>query len=195
MDSELELHESVQELHALATVPDLYSLAVDLNLLSILLGCLAHENADISCAVLDVLQELTDVDTINEAEESTGLLIDNLIDLQAIGLLTQNLDRLDESNKDEADGVHNTLAIFENLFEIRPELCSTAGQNVSKRQITYLSYYHSYCEIENVAWFLTVAVANCNMQPVGERMPPSPPHLVDVSRNITEILDRGLWLD
>ncbi|XP_021946163.1 beta-catenin-like protein 1 [Folsomia candida] len=129
MDSELELHESVQELHALATVPDLYSLAVDLNLLSILLGCLAHENADISCAVLDVLQELTDVDTINEAEESTGLLIDNLIDLQAIGLLTQNLDRLDESNKDEADGVHNTLAIFENLFEIRPELCSTAGQN------------------------------------------------------------------
>lgn len=131
MESELELHESVQELHALATVPDLYVLAVDLNLLSILLGCLSHENADISCAVLDVLQELTDVDTVNEAEEATGVLIDNLIDLQSVGLLTQNLDRLDEANKDEADGVHNTLAIFENLFELRSELCSMAGKNVS----------------------------------------------------------------
>jgi len=129
MESELELHESVQELHALATVPDLYALAVDLNLLSILLGCLSHENADISCAVLDVLQELTDVDTVNEAEEATGVLIDNLIDLQSVGLLTQNLDRLDEANKDEADGVHNTLAIFENLFELRSELCSMAGKN------------------------------------------------------------------
>lgn len=129
MDSELELHESIQELHALATVPDLYSLAVDLNLPSTLLGCLPHENADISCAVLGVLQELTDVDTINEAEDATGVLIDNLIDQQAIGLLTQNLDRLDENNSDEADGVHNTLAIFENLFEIRSELCAFAAKN------------------------------------------------------------------
>lgn len=131
MDSELELHESIQELHALATMPELYNLAVDLNLSSILLGCLSHENADVSCAVLNLLQELTDLDTVNEAEEQTAVFIDNLIDQQGISLLTQNLDRLDEANKDEFDGVHNTLAIFENLFELRHSLCSQAGQNVS----------------------------------------------------------------
>lgn len=131
MDSELELHESIQELHALATMPELYSLAVDLNLPSTLLGCLSHENADVSCAVLNLLQELTDLDTVNEAEEQTAVFLDNLIDQQGISLLTQNLDRLDEANKDEFDGVHNTLAIFENLFEIRHNLCSQAGQNVS----------------------------------------------------------------
>ena len=131
MDSEIELHESIQELHALATDSELYSLAVELTLPSILLGLLAHENADISCAVIDLLQEITDADTITENEDATVTFLDALLDQQAISLLTQNLDRLDESNKDEADGVHNTLAIFENLFEVRPQLCSTAGQNVS----------------------------------------------------------------
>jgi len=132
MDSELELHESIQELHALATMPELYKLVVDLHLPSTLLGCLSHENADISCAVLDLLQELTDLDTVNEAEDETAVFIDNLLDQQAISLLTQNLDRLDEANKDEFDGVHNTLAIFENLFELRHSLCAQAGDNVRK---------------------------------------------------------------
>lgn len=131
MDSEVELHESIQELHALATDSELYNLAVELSLPSILLGLLAHENSDISCAVVDLLQELTDSDTLTENEDSTLVFLDALLEQQAISLLTQNLDRLDESNKDEADGVHNTLAIFENLFEVRPTLCSTAGQNVS----------------------------------------------------------------
>jgi beta-catenin-like protein 1 len=154
MESELELHESLQELHALATVPDLYPLAVDLSLPATLLGCLSHENADISCAVLDVLQELTDVDTVNEAEEATGVLIDSLIDQQAIGLLTQNLDRLDEVNKDESDGVHNTLSIFENLFELRSELCALAGQNVRNRHLyfyyTYACYKHFRMVVEKI---------------------------------------------
>ncbi|CAG7836980.1 unnamed protein product [Allacma fusca] len=129
MDSELELHESIQELHALATIPELYPIAVELNLSSVLLSLLAHENADISCAVLNLFQEITDVETINENEEATGVFIDKLIDQQVVSVLTQNLDRLDEAEKDEADGVHNTLAIFENLFELRPELCSKAGEN------------------------------------------------------------------
>jgi len=130
MDSEIELHETIQELHALATDSDLYSLAVELALPSTLLGLLAHENSDISCAVVDLLQEITDADTLNDNEDATTTFLDALLDQQAISLLTQNLDRLDENNKDEVDGVHNTLAIFENLFEIRPQLCSTAAQHV-----------------------------------------------------------------
>jgi len=68
------------------------------------------------------------VDTVNENEEATGVFITDMLEQQGMSLLTQNLDRLDETNKDEADGVHNTLAIFENLFEVRPELCDKAGE-------------------------------------------------------------------
>ena len=34
------------------------------------------------------------------------------MDGQLIALLVQNLDKLDENVKEEADGVHNTLGIF-----------------------------------------------------------------------------------
>lgn len=38
----------------------------------------------------------------------------------------QNLDRLDESVREESEGIHNSLAIFENLAEIHPEICKEA---------------------------------------------------------------------
>ena len=42
---------------------------------------------------------------------------------QISALLVQNLDRLNESVKEESDGIHNTLSIVENLIEFRPEVC------------------------------------------------------------------------
>lgn len=56
MDSEVELHETIQELHAVATVPDLYPILVQLQVLSSLLDLLSHENSDISVAIVDLLQ-------------------------------------------------------------------------------------------------------------------------------------------
>ncbi|KAM5126774.1 beta-catenin-like protein 1, partial [Mantella aurantiaca] len=79
-------------------------------------------------AVVDLLQELTDIDTLHESEEGAQVLIDALVEGQVIALLVQNLERLDESVKEEADGVHNTLAIIENLTEFRPEICTEAAQ-------------------------------------------------------------------
>eukprot|EP00058_Branchiostoma_floridae_P012181 XP_002597669.1 hypothetical protein BRAFLDRAFT_217397 [Branchiostoma floridae] len=71
----------------------------------------------ISIALVDLLQELTDVDTLNESEEGADALIEALLDAQVFGMLVTNLDRLDESVKEEADGVHNTLDwhIFNNM--------------------------------------------------------------------------------
>jgi beta-catenin-like protein 1 len=40
------------------------------------------KNADISVAVVDLLQELTDVDTLHESEEGTDALITALCDGQ-----------------------------------------------------------------------------------------------------------------
>ena len=56
MVSEVELHDAVQELRAVATVPDFYPLLVDLQCISSLLGLLSHENTDITVAVVDLLQ-------------------------------------------------------------------------------------------------------------------------------------------
>uniref|UniRef100_A0A8D8S450 Beta-catenin-like protein 1 n=1 Tax=Cacopsylla melanoneura TaxID=428564 RepID=A0A8D8S450_9HEMI len=128
MESEIELHTTIQELHAIATVPDLYPLLVQLKAVNSMLELLLHENTDIAVAVVDLLQELTDVDILNESEEGTESLLTALLDQQVCALLVQNLERLDETVKEEADGVHNTLGIFENLCELKPDAISDIGK-------------------------------------------------------------------
>ncbi|XP_018413172.1 PREDICTED: beta-catenin-like protein 1 [Nanorana parkeri] len=128
MESELDLNDIIQEMHVIATIPDLYHLLVELNAVQSLLSLLGHENTDVCIAVVDLLQELTDIDTLHESEEGAQVLIDALVEGQVIALLVQNLERLDESVKEESDGVHNTLAIIENMTEFRPEICTEAAQ-------------------------------------------------------------------
>ncbi|XP_029191088.1 beta-catenin-like protein 1 [Acropora millepora] len=128
MDSELDLNDEIQKLHVIATVPHLYQHVVDTNAVGTILGLLSHENSDISIAVIDLLQEMTDVDTLNESEEGATALIDALLDGQVIALLVQNLERLDENVKEDSDGVHNTLGIIENMTELRNTVCQAAGK-------------------------------------------------------------------
>ena len=46
-----------------------------------------------------------------------------------IALLVQNLERLDEKVREDADGVHNMLAIVENMCEVRnTQVCAAAGE-------------------------------------------------------------------
>lgn len=47
MESEIELNEIIQEMHVIATVPELYHILVDLNTVQSLLQLLSHENTDI----------------------------------------------------------------------------------------------------------------------------------------------------
>uniref|UniRef100_A0A3B4UNQ7 Beta-catenin-like protein 1 n=1 Tax=Seriola dumerili TaxID=41447 RepID=A0A3B4UNQ7_SERDU len=129
MESELDLNDIIQEMHVIATMPDLYHLLVELNAVHSLLGLLSHENTDIlSDSVVDLLQELTDIDTLHESEEGAEVLIDALLEGQVVALLVQNMERLDEQVKEEADGIYNTLAIIENMAEFRPGLCAEAAQ-------------------------------------------------------------------
>ncbi|KAE8293136.1 Beta-catenin-like protein 1 Nuclear-associated protein [Larimichthys crocea] len=128
MESELDLNDIIQEMHVIATMPDLYHLLVELNSVHSLLGLLSHENTDVAIAVVDLLQELTDIDTLHESEEGAEVLIDALLEGQVVALLVQNMERLDEQVKEEADGIYNTLAIIENMAEFRPGLCTEAAQ-------------------------------------------------------------------
>lgn len=113
MESEVELHETLQELHVVATNPELYPLVVDLGAIPSLLELLSHENTDIAVGIVDLIQELTDVDILQETQEGADTLIDALLEQQICALLVQNLDRLDESVKEESDGVFNTLGNLE----------------------------------------------------------------------------------
>lgn len=106
------MDQILQEMHLVATVPDLYPLLVELQVIPSLLELLSHENTDIAVAVIDLLQELTDVDILHESQEGADTLIDALLEQQVCALLVQNLDRLDENIKEEADGVHNTLGTY-----------------------------------------------------------------------------------
>lgn len=128
LDSEVELNDTVQEMHIIATTPELYHIVVELNTVQSLLQLLSHDNTDISIAAVDLLQEMTDVETDDDNEDAINAFFDALLEAQLIALLIQNMDRLDESIKEEADGIHNSLAIVENLTEVRPEACVDAGQ-------------------------------------------------------------------
>lgn len=73
MDSEIELNETIQEMHVVSTRADLYSVILDSNCMPILLGLLSHENIDICAAVIGLLQELTDLES-NSLEGTKQLL-------------------------------------------------------------------------------------------------------------------------
>lgn len=47
MESELDLNDIIQEMHVIATIPELYHLLVELHAVQSLLGLLSHENTDI----------------------------------------------------------------------------------------------------------------------------------------------------
>lgn len=82
MESELELNDEIQKLHVIATVPEHYPILVEMNAVQTLVGLLSHDNSDVAIAVIDLLQELTDVDTLNESEEEAETLIEALLNEQ-----------------------------------------------------------------------------------------------------------------
>ena len=57
---------------------------MQLNAVQTLLGLLSHDNSDIALAVVDLLQELTDVDTVNESEQEAERLIEAMLGEQVI---------------------------------------------------------------------------------------------------------------
>lgn len=143
LESELELHDSIEELHSISVVPELYPVVTALSLPHSLLALVGHDNTDIAAAVLDLLQEMTTLDGVDvEEEEQEGLevLVASLLEEDVLATLVHNLHRIDEASNPlaggnpltatataEAQAVHNTLGIVENLLEVRPSLCSVSG--------------------------------------------------------------------
>ncbi|KAK9115681.1 hypothetical protein Sjap_014628 [Stephania japonica] len=119
-DSELQLHEEIEKLKILAGGPELYPELVNLNAIPSILGLLSHENVDIAIDVVGLVQDLTDEDVLDENDEAVRVLVDSLVENNALELLVQNLGRLSESDPDEMSAVYGTLATVENMVEVRP---------------------------------------------------------------------------
>lgn len=121
LDSEAELDKYIKELSVLSEYPNLFKEFVDMNCLASLVNIISHDNTDIACSAIQVIDELTDEET-NADRDEAEVLLDGLRDCQALEILTQNLERLDESRDIEEEGVFRTLTIMENLVNIEPSL-------------------------------------------------------------------------
>ena len=96
MESEIELNEELHKLHVISTVPEMYNILIETNILQTLVGLLSHDNTDVAIAVVDLLLQLTDADPEDtddddddEDNEVGGVmkmeqLIDALLDEQVI---------------------------------------------------------------------------------------------------------------
>ncbi|XP_015783935.1 beta-catenin-like protein 1 [Tetranychus urticae] len=121
METEVELFEIIQQMQVISTQPELYHVLLELNVLTTLLGLLVHENTDIACAVVSLLQEVCEIDDDDDYDKISPLL-DFLIESQLVHLLVSNMQRLDETVKEESEGVFNSLSIIENLLDYKPEI-------------------------------------------------------------------------
>lgn len=119
-DSEIELHEELQKLKVLAGAPELYPDLVNLNVVPSIVDLLNHDNTDIAIDVVQLLQDLTDEDVLEDNDEPARVLVDSLVENSVLELLVQNLHRLSDSDPDEMAAVYNTLATIENLIEVKP---------------------------------------------------------------------------
>lgn len=119
-DSEIELHEELQKLKVLAGGPELYPDLVALNTIPSILNLLGHDNTDIAIVVVQLLQDLTDEDVLEDNDEPARVLVDALIENNVLELLVQNLHRLSETDPDEMAAVYSTLSTIENLIEVKP---------------------------------------------------------------------------
>jgi beta-catenin-like protein 1 len=116
LESEADLNNSIQDMHAVAAQLELYPVLVKLGTVQLFLQLLGHENMDIVAVTCNLLQELTDLDSMYENEDFAKDLIDELMNSRIIEtIVQQGLKRLNEEDKDEADAVANALSVIENV--------------------------------------------------------------------------------
>lgn len=121
-DSEVELHDEIQKLKVLAGGPEFYPELVNLGTVASITSLLNHDNTDIAIDVVGLLQDLTDEDVLEDNDEPAQVLVDALIENNALELLVQNLSRLSDADPDESAAIYNTLATIENFIEVKPSV-------------------------------------------------------------------------
>jgi len=114
IQSEADLDAEIKALSILAEHPDLYQEFAKLGCVATLVSLFAHENTDIAIDAIEIVNELTDED-VNAAESEWNTMVDNLLDADLLGLLVSNLERFDEKEEVDRNGVYYAMSIVENL--------------------------------------------------------------------------------
>ncbi|KAH8923689.1 DUF1716-domain-containing protein [Atractiella rhizophila] len=130
VDSEFALEQALRSLLLLTQSPtQYYPEMIRLKTVDSLTQLLTHENVDIACTVVDVLDELLDEDVGDEEEdeeekkvEAFKALVNSLLDLSILDLLVDNLGRLNPEEETERKGIYQTLSFFESLLSVVPTI-------------------------------------------------------------------------
>ncbi|KAH7030778.1 Catenin-beta-like protein [Microdochium trichocladiopsis] len=128
IQSEADLDADIKALSILAEHPELYPEFAKLGCVATLVSLLAHENTDIAIDAIEIVNEFTDED-VNAAEPEWNAMVDALLEADLLGLLVSNLERLDESEEVDRNGIYYAMSIIENL-------CSRTGtaEQVAKNE-------------------------------------------------------------
>ncbi len=129
METELDLHGAVQDLHAIAASPELYPVLLNHGSgLDNLLSLLGHENTDIVVAVLELFVEMSDIsDDAPEADEQYIMsfcaqwvnakgALESVV--PSLGCYDWTLEEGGDILATTEKGVTATLILLENLLEV-----------------------------------------------------------------------------
>lgn len=118
MESEADLDEEIKNLFVLTQAPHLYPELVKLGSVTSILSLLSHENTDIAIDAIELINELTDEDVgtgedeLERSDEATAGMkefVNALLDNELLELLVQNLERLNENEESDRQGVFQIL--------------------------------------------------------------------------------------
>ncbi|KAK7995334.1 Catenin-beta-like protein [Apiospora arundinis] len=127
IQSEADLDGEIKRLSILTENPQLYPEFARLGCAGTLVSLLAHENSDISVDVLEILNELTDNDDVDASQEQWDSLVDAALEADLLGLVGSNLERLDEKEEVDRNGVYYALGVLENLASRRTTAAEAIG--------------------------------------------------------------------
>ncbi|KDN38524.1 DUF1716-domain-containing protein [Tilletiaria anomala UBC 951] len=145
IESEADLDGEIRALVILTTNPALlYKEAIKNDIPASLCSLMSHENEDIVVAVVTLIEELTDDDVLEGAEENgrqmaesaMSIFVDALLKNQILDLLLSNLDRFinlvkksgAEQDADE-QGIYHTFAALDNLIGLNGNVASKLATN------------------------------------------------------------------
>ncbi|KAI8074278.1 Catenin-beta-like protein [Gilbertella persicaria] len=130
MESEADLDEQIKNLLLLTEAPHLYQEFITLGSVSSLMALLSHDNTDIAIDTIDLIHELIDedvgtaqddVERSEQVETSIKAFVQAMMDNELLPLLVQNLDRLDEKEETDRQGVFKIMGIFESIISLDPK--------------------------------------------------------------------------
>ncbi|KAK5011314.1 hypothetical protein LTR28_004031 [Elasticomyces elasticus] len=134
MSSEADLDAEIKALSILSEHPELYSEFARIGCAGSLVGLLAHDNTDIAIGAMEIISELLDDNGQAEQGQWDSLVNAMIEESDLLDLVSQSLDRFDETNEADRSGVYFSLSVLDSLSS-QPTFAEKVG---TKPIVTWL---------------------------------------------------------